>query len=48
MIPFGVESARNGTSNGRCDTDAVALTDAAVCPIPLPVIHAPGVNSPRL
>lgn len=32
----------------RYDTDAVALTDATVCRIPLTVIHTLGANSPRL
>jgi CRP-like cAMP-binding protein len=32
----------------RYDTDAVALTDATVCRIPLSVIHTLGANSPRL
>lgn len=30
------------------DSDAVALTDVAVCRIPLDVIHTLGANSPRL
>jgi len=32
----------------RYDTDAVALSDASVCRIPLSVIHTLGLSSPRL
>ena len=35
-------------ANSRYDSDAVALTDIAVCRIPLQVVHTLGANSPRL
>jgi len=48
VLRAGDVAGMESLAHARYDTDAVALTDASVCRIPLDVIRTLGLESPRL
>ncbi len=48
VLRAGDVAGLEALATSRHDSDAVALSDASVCRIPLSVIHRLGANSPRL